>query len=219
MTDIKSSYESIEQKIRKIEKDKEEALSKVTREKEELSKIVRSDFLVGGILASSLFLIINSLILYIGIIFPYNLLIGIGLLLVSLGILLKPIILSKLIIKNYNEKECIIFDQYIFQFLVGINAKMKLYRKEVFKPAIDDKIEEFDVLKDIISDGMKEIDDALLGMDKIDDLMNEINFPNKLRRKSFSKMTHKTLASTKKEIKAVSNYFNYLKIDHPLNDL
>lgn len=104
MEDIKNQIEENEKKIKEIENSKNLFIDDYFKEKREFFKIVRGDFLTGGIIASSLFLILSSLINFFGINFPFDLLIGIFGCIIGMCILIAPVARPKFTISKSNNR-------------------------------------------------------------------------------------------------------------------
>jgi len=104
MEEIANLLEECKEKIQRIEHETETFTKEYLEEKGEFLKIVRSDFLTGGIIASSLFIIISSLFNFFGIIFPYDLLIGISGFIIGLIILMVPVAKPKLRSSKFNDR-------------------------------------------------------------------------------------------------------------------
>lgn len=104
MEEITNLLKECEEKIQRIENETYIFKKEYLEEKGEFLKIVRSDFLTGGIIASSLFIIISSLFNFIGIDFPYDLLIGIFGFLIGLIILIVPVTKPKFRFLKFNNR-------------------------------------------------------------------------------------------------------------------
>ncbi|KKN58646.1 hypothetical protein LCGC14_0550130 [marine sediment metagenome] len=104
MEEVTNLLKECEEKIQKIENETNAFNKEYLKEKGEFLKIVRSDFLTGGIIASSLFIIISSLFNFIGIVFPYDLLIGIFGFLIGLIILIVPVTKPKFRFLKFNNR-------------------------------------------------------------------------------------------------------------------
>lgn len=89
--------------IKKFESKADEALKNYKEQKRELFKIVRADFLAGGIIAGSFFVVITSIMNYFSTPFPWDLLTGIGGCILGIIILVFPILGSKASVKLSNE--------------------------------------------------------------------------------------------------------------------
>lgn len=104
MEEIANLLEECKEKIQKIEHETETFNKEYLEERGEFLKIVRSDFLTGGIIASSLFIIISSLLNFFSVKFPYDLLIGILGFLTGLVILITPVAKPKLRSSKFSDR-------------------------------------------------------------------------------------------------------------------
>lgn len=89
--------------IENIESERVKALKNFKEKKKELFEIVRADFLAGGIIAGSLFVVITSVMTFFSLNFPWDFLIGVGGCIIGIIILIFPIISSKFSTKRPNQ--------------------------------------------------------------------------------------------------------------------
>ena len=171
MEDIKNQIEESVKKIKEIENLKDIYICDYSKEKREFFKIVRGDFLTGGIIASSLFLILNSLINFFGINFPFNLLIGIFLGIIGITILIVPVAKPKFTVSKFNNRILkIISDlqERISQKTLFIKYDfIRLYRKYLFDISIN-SVKEFNTLLNTFQDKLlNTYKDGVEGLDQL----------------------------------------------------
>ncbi len=210
MNNDKTSYENIEQKIRDLENEKNDILKKLLEEKKKLKKDIRSDFLTGGLLASSLFLMINSLILYFGILFPFDFFFGVGLFLICLYIILKPVRLGKWLIKYLELKESNTINEYITLCLRNIDAMLMIYNNSLSNDLFNYSKKKVELIKMNFSNYIEEFKHLSENLKRIGDLMDEINFSPKLRNKIIVKKTQ-LFIEQKKRIPNIEDDLKKLK--------
>lgn len=148
---LEPDREKLNQKIQKIHEEKKEYIAKFSEEKGELIKIMRADFLTGGIIMSSLILILTSLMGYFELSPSYILLTGVAGLAIGIIILISPIISSLIKQKKFDDSIYHILvaefsrilnnlDDLRYTFLLRYYIKRKLHKKDMinyFKKSIE----------------------------------------------------------------------------------
>jgi len=167
-----------EEEIQKIENERINFKEKYLKEKRDFFRIVRGDFLTGGIVASSLFLIINSLINFFGILFPYDLSIGIVLFIIGLVILISPVARPKVAIRKFNRQ----FLNVIYKFLEKVNQTIISFKREIDTKISDkSKFNDPEFIREIVTLTNEYYNTLKMAIKGFDEL--RISYPHTLSKK------------------------------------
>jgi len=167
-----------EEEIQKIENERINFKEKYLKEKRDFFRIVRGDFLTGGIVASSLFLIINSLINFFGILFPYDLSIGIVLFIIGLVILISPVARPKVAIRKFNRQ----FLNVIYKFLEKVIQTIISFKREIDTKISDkSKFNDPEFIREIVTLTNEYYNTLKMAIKGFDEL--RISYPHTLSKK------------------------------------